>query len=101
MNGRIEEGETPEARLAAVVMTVIHRIKEEDRWKLDYADFEEALGPYIHREILQAKLNLLQNLRTSARDRMVQHEKDLFQRLMKVEGEIEQRKGSKPPRKIG
>ena len=59
MDVRVNGGKTPEERIAAVVVSILRRTKSEDLWKLDRADFEEELRPYIRREIIQGKLDEL------------------------------------------
>src|SRR5215831_12483316 len=85
MNGRIDRAETPEARLAAVVVSVLKAIPEETWWHLDYADFEKALKPYVKRELLHARLEELRDHRVVTRDRLILHETRLFQELMEIE----------------
>jgi hypothetical protein len=88
MNGRIEDAATPEARLAAVVISVIRNRKEETWWQLDYADFEQALKPYVARELLQARLATVRELR----DGCIDHEGQLYRKLAENELEIARRK---------
>ena len=88
MNGRLEEGETPQERLAAVVISFLRKHPERDWWKLDYADFTETLRPFLERELLHARIREIQQSRTAARDRVILREQTLFQELAMVEGEI-------------
>jgi hypothetical protein len=63
MNGRKLEENTPEARLAAVARSLM--IKMESKYlksgvgpkEPDYADFREALRPYVRRELLLARID--------------------------------------------
>ena len=56
MNGRlIEEQVTPEARLAVVAHRLL--LKEVERpLTPDFADFRDALRPYVQKEILLARI---------------------------------------------
>ena len=92
MNGRRDEAQTPEGRLAAVVITLMRARPDSDMWKLDYADFESELRPYLQREILNARLEELRNHRTQAIGGTIDREKTLFQELANVEGEITRRR---------
>lgn len=62
MNGRINQEETPEGRLAAVVKTLLLEMRRKFGHRLpeyrepDYADIREAIKPFLDREICAAKL---------------------------------------------
>lgn len=55
MNGRIEREATPEARLAAVAKSLEVKM-EGNRKRPDYADYRDALRPYIQRELILVKI---------------------------------------------
>lgn len=63
MNGRKYEEQTPEGRIAAVARSLM--ITMEDRHNKngtgprepDYADFREALRPYLRQELLLARID--------------------------------------------
>lgn len=63
MNGRILDEDTPEGRIAAVVRSLC--VQMEDRHNKtglgpilpDYADFREALRPFLRMEILKARID--------------------------------------------
>ena len=65
MNGRVVEEPTPEGRLAAVCKSLALRMRKEAELRRrsdysrepDYADYRDALRPYIEREMLQARLD--------------------------------------------
>jgi len=71
MNGRIDGEKTPEGRLAAVAMSVILQMQlralEDAACRScgriaalrqpDYADFRDAMRPFIERELLLARIN--------------------------------------------
>lgn len=84
MNGRIAEEDTPEARLAAVVVRKLKQTPEAERWKLDYADFRQALKWYVRLEILNAR----REEHDAARARDVIRGAQLYREIMDVEGEI-------------
>lgn len=88
MNGRVEENKTPEGRLAAVVISILKKKKEDEWWKLDYADFAAALAPFVQREIINARLDELRNRRSAVLEANIKRERELFQELAKVEGTI-------------
>ena len=84
MNGRIEDADTPEERLAAVIVSVLKRRPEKEWWRLDYADFAAALRPYVRRELLNVQLEEVRRQRTPS----VNREQTLFQELADAEGQI-------------
>jgi hypothetical protein len=63
LNWRLAHEKTPEGRLAAIAVALATEF--EDRYnrtktgpaKPDVADFREAMGPYIHRELLRARID--------------------------------------------
>jgi hypothetical protein len=63
MNGRVHLEETPEGRLAAVARALAFEIEERYAQtgsgpaEPDYADYREALRPYILRELLLARID--------------------------------------------
>lgn len=56
MNGRVNREDTPEGRLAAVARSAMMRITARGR-EADYADFREALRPFVRRELLYARVD--------------------------------------------
>lgn len=62
MNGRIHQEKTPEGRLAAVCRSLMTQLEARNRTtgvgpaEPDFADFREALRPYIQRELLLARI---------------------------------------------
>ncbi len=56
MNGRIREADTPEERLAAVAKSLVEQMERKDRVP-DYADFRDALRPFVERELLLARID--------------------------------------------
>jgi hypothetical protein len=56
MNGRIVHEQTPEGRIAAVAKSIAVRMRADLRREPDYADYREALRPYIQRELLLARI---------------------------------------------
>lgn len=58
MNGRVHsQDETPEGRIAAVARSLCVQMGEKLKRTPDYADFREALRPFIQREILRARID--------------------------------------------
>src|SRR5579885_1701841 len=94
MNGaRYEGAETPEERLAAVVMEVFHRFEERNRRErrsdiVDYADISMALQPYLHKELLLARVEEVRKLREASRNALVAREGTLLQELANAEARI-------------
>jgi transcription initiation factor IIE alpha subunit len=88
MNGRITNGDSSEARLAAVVMAMLKKRTHENWWTLDYADFETTLKPHIEREKIHAILEELREQRTLRSNRGIDREQALFKRLFELETEI-------------
>jgi hypothetical protein len=56
MNGRIEELDTPEERLAAVARSLAIQMEKLNRTP-DYADYRDALRPFILRELLLTRID--------------------------------------------
>ena len=56
MNGRIVKESTPEGRLAAVAKSVAVRLRADLRREADYADYRDAMRPYILRELVLARI---------------------------------------------
>lgn len=98
MNGRISDSPTPEGRLAAVVISRLKETKEEDLYKLDYADFEEALRPFLQRELIHVRIEEVKKMRTEQRDDQVLREAELYQELATVELVISQAQPEKKKR---
>ena len=94
MNGaRYEGGETAEARLAAVVMELLHSIdqrnlRQQRNDMVDYADITAAIRPYVQKELLHARIEEIRESRNEARNRLVAREATLHQELARLEGEI-------------
>lgn len=57
MNVRIHHEETPEGRLAAVAVSLMYHMETSKQRLPDYADFREAMRPFIKRELLNARLD--------------------------------------------
>jgi hypothetical protein len=63
MNGRVNADSTPEGRLAAVARSLMIQMENNFRGthvgpsEPDYADFREALRPYVQRELLLARID--------------------------------------------
>ena len=63
MNGRIKHADTPEERIAAVARSIAFDIEQRHArtgngpTEPDYADFREALRPYILRELILARID--------------------------------------------
>jgi len=56
MDGRIASEPTPEGRLAAVVLSVFIQMRDHEKKDPDYADYRDALRPFLHREIILARM---------------------------------------------
>ena len=84
MNGRIAAADTPEDRLAAVVVSRLLRLPEPERWHLDYADFAEALRPFVQRELLMARMEE-RNMTSAGNDA---RKRELFNSLLLIEQQI-------------
>lgn len=88
MNGRTQNENTPEGRLAGVARSLV--IKMEDRHNKsrvgprepDYADFREALRPYVQRELLLARID---EARKTAATAVTARVKELATELMECE----------------
>src|SRR5262245_58109249 len=67
MNGRIASEKTPEGRLAAVAMSLARRMREaflksgQGPGEPDYADYRDALRPFVERELLLARIDEARN----------------------------------------
>lgn len=55
MNGRIDSEATPEGRLAAVARSLALRLAKDKR-EPDYADYRDALRPFVQRELILARI---------------------------------------------
>lgn len=55
MNGRIDQDATPEGRLAAVARSLAIRMAGRKK-EPDYADYRDALRPFVKRELLLARI---------------------------------------------
>lgn len=84
MNGRIEREPTPEGRLAAVAKTIMLRAVEEKR-ECDYADFRDALRPFVERELVLARID---EARKSAGERLTDRVGELAMELIEVNTRI-------------
>jgi hypothetical protein len=88
MNGRIHHDPTPEGRLAAVCRSLMtqmdtrHRKTRVGPAEPDYADFREALRPYVRREILIARID---EARKSAGARLTSRVAELADELFEVD----------------
>jgi hypothetical protein len=83
--------ETPEGRLAAAAITAMHHIRDRTRHDPDVADLRELLRPFVHRELIHARMQELQSCRAAAtlnRETLIMREKDLFAELAQVEKTI-------------
>lgn len=81
MNGRIYREATPEGRIAAAARSLMLKMGPF-RNTPDYADFRDALGPYIEREILKAQFDEAQRSGTfhrvmELRDKLTAIEKEI------------------------
>jgi hypothetical protein len=86
MNGRSTDGEvTPEERLAAVFNSAVLRASKHG-CEVDYADFRDELRPFVHKELLQARLDELRRLRMP--HLMSAREAHLLEALGKIEQAI-------------
>ena len=56
MNGRINHDDTPEGRIAAVARSLCIQMQKDKR-EPDYADFRDALRPFLKRELLNARID--------------------------------------------
>lgn len=57
MNGRISHDDTPEGRIAAVVRSLCIQMDRKLSREPDYADFRDALRPFLKRELLRARID--------------------------------------------
>ena len=57
VNGRVHNDETPEGRIAAVARSLCMQMGEKLKRTPDYADFRDALRPFIQRELLKARID--------------------------------------------
>jgi hypothetical protein len=57
MNRRIAREETPEGRIARAARILCDRTDEKYKHPPDYADFRDALRPFIVRELLLARID--------------------------------------------
>ena len=80
-NGRITTEASPEGRLAAVARTLAMKMKDGQRGDPDYADFRDALRPYVQREILLARIT---EARHVASDCLTARVKQLAAELLEV-----------------
>lgn len=84
MNGRIEYEATPEGRLAAVAKITLLRAAEAKR-QPDYADFRDALRPFVERELILARI---EEARKAAGIRLTDRVKELAKELAEVNARI-------------
>lgn len=56
MNGRITDEPTPEGRLAALVFSIRAHMRDHEKKDPDYADFRDAMRPFVRRELILARL---------------------------------------------
>jgi len=84
MNGRIEHEPTPEGRLAAVAKTIMLRTAEAKR-ECDYADFRDALRPFVERELILARID---EARKAAGERLTDRVGELAMELIEVNTRI-------------
>jgi hypothetical protein len=91
MNGRVHEDHTPEGRLAAVARSLAIKMSEGYKQRgfgprePDYADFREAFRPYIHRELILARI---EEARKSQADRLTSRMRELTVELLLVDKQI-------------
>jgi hypothetical protein len=57
MNGRVHHDDTPEGRLAAVARSLAIQMEEKLNREPDYADYRDALRPFVRRELLNARID--------------------------------------------
>lgn len=99
MNGRVFDAETPEERLAAVVISTIlanerRNLREGTAHILDYQDFAAALKPFIQRELVTARMEEIRFARSThplieeRRKMLVERQKDLLGDLIAAEKKI-------------
>jgi hypothetical protein len=91
MNARIKHCQTPEERIAAVAralaidMEMNHARTGAGPTEPDYADYREALSPYIRREILLARID---EVRKSLSLHLTGRVSELAKELAEIEGKI-------------
>jgi 2-C-methyl-D-erythritol 4-phosphate cytidylyltransferase len=86
MNGRIVHDATPEGRLAAVAKSVFSKLKTIRR-EPDYADYRDALRPFVRRELILARIE--ESRKVSGRV-LTERMRELAGELMEVDAEIEE-----------
>jgi hypothetical protein len=94
MNGRTHQEDTPEGRLAAVARSLM--IKMEDRHNKsrvgprepDYADFREALRPYVQRERVLAQIEEARKTSVTARVKELASELAEWEKLIPEEDRL-------------
>jgi hypothetical protein len=78
-------GKTPEDRIAAVARTLTHKMYEEHSRLPDYADFRQALKPFIQREMVLARID---EARVSGSSFITSRVKALTRELMAIESAL-------------
>lgn len=56
MDGRIASEPTPEGRLAALAFSIGVQMRDHEKKDPDYADFRDAMRPFVKRELILARL---------------------------------------------
>jgi hypothetical protein len=80
-NGRKNTEASPEGRLAAVARTLVMKMQNQKQGEPDYADFRDALRPYVEREMLLARIT---EARHVASDCLTARVKQLAAELLEV-----------------
>jgi len=94
MSGRIIDGDSSEARLATIVMSMLRKRTDENWRFLDHADFESMLKPHIEIEKILRALDELREHRITIRhhgverDRLIDRERFLFTQIFNLQAEI-------------
>jgi len=82
MDERAINGKTAVDRISAVARKISHSMYYTHSRPPDYADFRDALGPYIHRELLLARID---EARMAGSAIVTSRVKELSSELMKIE----------------
>jgi len=84
MNLRIDYEPTPEGRLAVVARIAMTHVMEAHR-EPDYADFRDALKPFVERELILARID---EARKASGLRLTNRVAELAKELLKVNARI-------------
>ena len=108
MNDRIFDEPTPEGRIAAACRTLWHRMREDAARRgkpkgdysseADYADYRDALRPYVQRELTLARIDELKSLPGPESPGLVFRLQDLRRYLEQLNRDITAAEEKKPPR---